>query len=157
MRAGRKVEVFATSWIEIPRNCKGNNWIIVEVFATSWIEIQQWLHPQPQLTCRGLCDLVDWNSINVTSLDSFDIVEVFATSWIEIPCPIRKISSGHCRGLCDLVDWNPDSGKGSKARQSRGLCDLVDWNFPQPSCILKNLVEVFATSWIEIWLLSFYR
>ena len=102
------------------------------------------------ICCRGLCDLVDWNTKTISSAfflassrslrprglkfrcpdyTAFsDMVEVFATSWIEI---YRKKGQ---------TIW--------KAR--RGLCDLVDWNVIIPKLNITAFVEVFATSWIEI-------
>ena len=37
---------------------------------------------------------------------------------------------------------------------SRGLCDLVDWNLKKQKSFYIYIVEVFATSWIEIFLFN---
>ena len=99
-----QVEAYVASWIEIQHlYCHPRN-IYVEAYVASWIEMQMMniinlvtgsrlMLPRGlkcyncrainAALCRGLCCLVDWNSLTLI--------------WKE-----RK----RCRGLCCLVDWN---------------------------------------------------
>ena len=98
------VEAYAASWIEMVQSCIELFEREVEAYAASWIEIIVCRSFTPKLEsrlmqprglksetlstfvkgmCRGLCSLVDWNTLGES-----------------------VVNSGVRRGLCSLVDWN---------------------------------------------------
>ena len=118
---------------------------------SAWIEIKDVFDSDVKLTCRTLCECVDWNGCEVNFADiaspSHSLwVRGLKSFWMLAIWVAFKSHSLWVRGLkyLKLERVGPIPGR-------RTPCECVDWNTKSGLAGIKSLlVALFVSAWIEI-------